>query len=110
MSDLRRVHFTEPDKMPDNFSDTKFTECCMKTLLNLAQPSEGSLIDFAPKKNSSLQFFVDYEELNAIALRDIYPLSGSDECIDLLGESHIYFNFRCKLRLLVSRNLQTRPW
>ena len=45
---------------------------------------------FAPKKDGTLRFCVDYRRLNAVTLRDSYPIPRMDECIDSLGDAQIF--------------------
>lgn len=47
---------------------------------------------FAPKKDGSLRFCVDYWKLNSVAIHDLYPLPRMDGCFDALGEACIFFN------------------
>ena len=42
---------------------------------------------FAPKKDGKLRFCIDYRKLNAMTVKDSYPLPRMDECIDTLGEA-----------------------
>ena len=44
---------------------------------------------FAPKKDGTLRFCVDYRRLNAITVRDSHPILRMDECIDSLGDARI---------------------
>ena len=44
----------------------------------------AALVVFAPKKDGTLQFCVDYRRLNALTVRDTYPIPRMDECIDSL--------------------------
>lgn len=50
----------------------------------------ASPIKFASKKDRSLRFCVHYRKLNALTVRDSYPLPQMDECINLLGEAMIF--------------------
>ena len=50
----------------------------------------ASPIVFVPKKDGSLRFCVDYRRLNAVTVRDTYPLPRMDECIDSLGEATVF--------------------
>ncbi len=47
-------------------------------------------IVFAPKKDGSLRFCIDYRRLNAATKRDAYPIPRMDECIDSLGDAQIF--------------------
>ena len=45
---------------------------------------------FAPKKDGKLRFCIDYRRLNAMTVKDSYPLPRMDECIDTLGEANVF--------------------
>jgi len=45
---------------------------------------------FVPKKDGRMRFCVDYRKLNAVTVRDLYPLPRIDDCIDTLGEAVIF--------------------
>ena len=48
-----------------------------------------------PKPDGSLRFCIDYRRLNAITIRDSYPLPRMDECVDSLGEANIFTTLDC---------------
>ena len=50
---------------------------------------------FAPKKDGTLRFCIDYRRLNAVTLRDSYPIPRMDECIDTLGDAKIFSTLDC---------------
>ena len=50
----------------------------------------ASPIVYAPKADGSLRFCVDYRRLNAITVRDAYPIPRMDECIDSLGHAKVF--------------------
>ena len=67
---------------------------------------KGSVIDpstsecaatvfFAPKKDGAPRFCIEYRHLNAVTLRDSYPIQRMDECIDNLGEAAIFSTLDC---------------
>lgn len=45
---------------------------------------------FVPKKDGRMRFCVDYRRLNAVTIKDSYPLPRIDDCIDTLGEAVIF--------------------
>ena len=59
----------------------------------IAEPATtewASPIVFAPKKDGTLRFCVDYRRLNAMTIRDSYPIPRMDECIDSLGNAQVF--------------------
>ena len=42
---------------------------------------------FAPNKDGTLRFCVDYRRLNAMNIRDVYPIPRMDECINSVGDA-----------------------
>lgn len=46
---------------------------------------------FFPKKDGSLRFCVNYRELNAVLIRDWYPMPRMDDRIDSLGDATIFW-------------------
>ena len=55
----------------------------------------GSPIVFAPKKDGSLRFCIDYRKLNAVTIRDAYPIPRMDECIDSLADATVFSTLDC---------------
>jgi hypothetical protein len=48
-----------------------------------------------PKLDGSTRFGVDYRRLNALKVRDSYPLPRMDEYIDSLGDACIFSTLEC---------------
>jgi hypothetical protein len=55
----------------------------------------ASPIVLVAKPDGSARFCVDYRKLNAITVRDSYPLPRMDECIDSLGDAKIFTTLDC---------------
>eukprot|EP00961_Rhodomonas_salina_P046727 626996-Rhodomonas_salina.1 len=47
----------------------------------------GSLVLFAPKKDSGLRLCIDYRALNAQTVKDRFPISLAEDLFDSLGGS-----------------------
>ena len=43
-----------------------------------------------PKPEGSLRFCIEYRRLNAMTVRDAYPIPRMDECIESLGDAVIF--------------------
>jgi hypothetical protein len=55
----------------------------------------ASPIVLVAKPDGSTRFCVDYRRLNAVTVRDSYPLPHMDECIDSLGDAKIFTTLDC---------------
>lgn len=51
---------------------------------------QASPVDFAPKADGSLRSCVDYRELSAVAVRDVYSLPRMDEFVKSFKDAHIF--------------------
>ena len=50
----------------------------------------ASPVVLVPKPDGSKRFCIDYRRLNALTIRDSYPIPRMDECIDSLGEATVF--------------------
>ena len=48
-----------------------------------------------PVQSKNWRFCVDYRELNALTVKDSYPLPRIDECLDTLGDAAIFSTLDC---------------
>ena len=60
-----------------------------------AQSEWASPVVLVPKPDGSLRFCIDYRRVNAITVRDTYPLPRMDECIDSLGDASVFTTLDC---------------
>ncbi len=66
---------------------------------DIAEPSNspwGCTVVLAPKKDGTLRFCCDYRRLNAITVRDVYPIPRADDVINHLGGSTIFTSLDLK--------------
>ncbi|CAN8062284.1 unnamed protein product [Agarophyton chilense] len=59
-------------------------------LIKAAQSAWASPVVLGPKPDGSLRFCIDYRKLNAVTVRDTYPLPRMDEFVDSLGEANVF--------------------
>lgn len=52
-----------------------------------SKPSKQSTSSSHRKKDGSHRIWLDYHELNAVTVRDLYSLICKDKCIESLGEA-----------------------
>lgn len=64
-------------------------------VIEAAQSEWASPVVLVPKKDGSLRFCVDYRRLNAVTIRDSYPIPRMDECIDSLGDATVFTTLDC---------------
>lgn len=55
----------------------------------------SSPVVIVPKPDGKWRFCVDYRRLNAMSLKDSYPLPRMDECIDSLGDAKFFTALDC---------------
>eukprot|EP00171_Calliarthron_tuberculosum_P003874 IDg3874t1 len=65
---------------------------------DIIQPSKSqfaSPVVLAPKSDGSLRFCIGYRRLNAITIKDSYPLPRMDDCLDSLGSADFFTTLDC---------------
>lgn len=72
------------------FAATEIDKMLKRDVIKPETTEWASLILFAFKNDVSISLCVDYRKVNAITVRDSYPLSRVDECIESLGEGTIF--------------------
>jgi len=60
-----------------------------------AQSEWASPVVLVTKKDGSPRFCVDYRKLNAVTIRDSYPIPRMDDCIDSLGNARVFTTLDC---------------
>ncbi len=55
----------------------------------------SSPVVIMPKPDGRSRFCVDYRRLNALSLKDSYPLPQMEECIDSLGDAKFFTTLDC---------------
>lgn len=58
-------------------------------VMELAQREWEASIVFAPRREETLKFGVDYSKLRVLAFQDFYSFVVMDECIESLGDDKI---------------------
>lgn len=62
-------------------------------LINAIEPAQAQLallIVFAAMEDESQGFCVENRGFNALTIEDPYPIGLLDECVDILGEAHMF--------------------
>jgi hypothetical protein len=47
------------------------------------------------KKDGAIRVCVDYRKLNAMTIKDSYPLPRMDEYLESLGDAVLFYSFDC---------------
>ncbi len=60
----------------------------------------SSPVVFGPKPDGRWRFCVDYWRLDALSLKNSYPLPRKDECIDSFGDAKFFYGIGLQLEFL----------
>lgn len=92
LTDIRPINSALYPAVPKTreFEKTWITEIFRTNVIESAQSEWASPILFAPKKDVSLRFRVNYPKLNAFTVRDAYTIPRLFEYINWLGEARIF--------------------
>lgn len=55
-----------------------------------AQSPWATPVVLAPKGDGSWLFFIDFRKMNAVIVKDVYPIPRMDECIASLGSANVF--------------------
>ena len=73
-------------------------EILVSGVISRSKSEWASPVVLIPKTDGSLRFCVDYQRLNALTVRDTYPIPRMDECLDTLGEAKVFPTLDCNSR------------
>jgi len=66
--------------------------------MGVVEPSTGewaSPVVMVPKPDGSVRFCIACRKLNLMTVKDAYPTSGMEECIDSLGDARVFSTLDC---------------
>ncbi len=82
-----------PHRASNKAREVQKTEVEEMLRLDVIEPAStewSSPVVIVPKSDSRWRFCVDYRRMNALSLKDSYPLPRMDECIDSLGDANFF--------------------
>lgn len=79
----REIEAAEVDKM------------LAEDVIEPAQSEWASPVVLVPKSDGTRRFCVDYRKLNALTVKDTYPLPRMEECLDSLDDARIFTTLDC---------------
>lgn len=85
---MQRPFRTDPDYR--KFGSNEVQRMIEQGIIEPSQSEWALPVVVSTKYDGSLRFCVDFRELNAMIIRDTYPLPRMDECIDSLGDDTVF--------------------
>lgn len=85
--------FQVPYRVGQKWRELEKAEVNKQLGVGVIEPSSAEWagpVVFAPKKEGTLRFCVDYRRLNAMTVRDTYPIPRIDVCIVSLGDAVVF--------------------
>jgi hypothetical protein len=87
----KRIH-AQPYRAGPRAREAESAEVQRMLKARVIEPANSdwaSPVVLVPKPDGSMRFCVDYRRLNALTVRDSYPIPRMDECLDSLGYARI---------------------
>lgn len=79
-----------------DFIQTQVTEMLNNDVITPSSSPWASPVVMIPKKNGKIRFCIDYRRLNAVTVRDVYPLPRIDDFLDRLGGAKVFSSLDLK--------------
>jgi transposase InsO family protein len=82
-------------KQSREIENTEVQRMLKAGVIEPANSEWASPVVLITKKDGSVRFCVDYRKLNALTVKDTYPLPRMDECLDSLGDAVLFTTLDC---------------
>lgn len=70
---------------------------CKLEVIEQAIGEWASPIVIVPKPDATPRFCIDYRRLNQVTVKDAYPFSRMDECLEFLGDAQVFSMLDCNV-------------